>query len=455
MKISVFGLGYVGAVTALCFAKLGHDVIGIDINEKKVKMLNSGIVPVKEQGLDELLKDAIRNKNFFATTNAKEGILNSEVSFICVRTPLIKGEGLDTSEIQKVCHQIAKYLSKKKGKRHIIVIRSTVPPGTIAALEKVFIKHRLIGGKDFVLGANPEFLREGEAVKDFFEPGYVVIGCNDKIARDMLTEFYKEINAPIYQVSTETAETIKFVNNSWHALEICFVNEISSISKRLGINGKELIELFSSDTKLNLSPYYLRPNMGYGGSCLPKDLGALQEVAMKNNLKCDLLRSISKSNINQIKKSYDFVKNEAIKKKKRDIGIFGIAFKPGTDDLRGSPILYFIERFRKEGFTVKIYDPIIKKEQLDSIKNSYREIIYDPLLSEIMGLKKFNSLIERIEKMICPLDDVLASSVIIMNSKIPTNLLKKLREDQLLINTRAIIGLETREEIKAQYLEIW
>ena len=453
MKIGVWGMGYVGAVTAACFAKLGHDIIGFDINKKKIEKYNQGYVPIKEEGLNELFEEAVKKGKFKATDDATLTVLSSDVIFVCVKTPSYESGEMDVSAIMDVANRISSVLVSKRNKKHIIVIRSTVPPGTITRLEKMFKKKGLKQGVDFAFASNPEFLREGTAVKDFFEPPYIVIGADEDSAKT-IRSLYDKIDATKYKVSVQTAETIKFINNSWHALEMGFVNEISSICKELKMDSKELIDLFASDTKLNLSDYYLKPNMGYGGSCLPKDLAALASLSKTLRVDCPILDAISTSNLLQIKRLYRRIKNEAMKSKNKEIGVLGVAFKPGTDDIRGSPIIYIIEKLHADGFKVKIYDPIVKKEQIENIRNSYRDVIYDPLLSPLMDVKNFKDLLTDIEKMIMPIDDVLKCKTIVLNAIIPRENLNKLKKEQVLIKTRAMISID-KKGLKARYAEAW
>jgi GDP-mannose 6-dehydrogenase len=454
MKICVWGMGYVGAVTAACFAKLGHDIIGFDINKKKILKYNQGHIPIKEEGLDVLFAEAVKNKKFVATDDASLAVLESDIIFVCVKTPSDETGKMDISAIIDVANKISNILVSKRNKKHIIVVRSTIPPGTIGRLEKMFKKKGLKSGEDFVIASNPEFLREGSAIKDFFEPSYIVVGA-DKETADKICSLYDKINATKYKVSVHTAETIKFINNSWHALEMGFVNEVSSICKKLNINSKELLDLFASDTKLNLSSYYLKPNMGYGGSCLPKDLAAFASLGESLDVECPILESISKSNLLQIKRVYKFIKREIEKAGKKEVGILGIAFKPGTDDIRGSPIIYVLEKLKADGFKVKLYDPIVKKEQIENIRNSYRDVIYDPLLSPLMDVKNFKDLLTDIENMVRPLDDVISCRTVVLNATMPQDILNKLKKEQVLIKTREIILIKNLGEIKAKYLEAW
>ncbi|MBS3090568.1 nucleotide sugar dehydrogenase [Candidatus Pacearchaeota archaeon] len=455
MKVSVIGLGYVGCVTAACLARLGHEVIGYDINSRKISKFNKGETPIEEPQLKELLVEAIKNKNFAASLDANWAVYNSEISFICVRTPSGSDGKMDISAIEEVCDRISDSLSSKKGSKYIIVVRSTIPPGTIDGLKSIFLKKKLIENKDFILASNPEFLREGTAVKDFFEPPYIVIGCDDVQSREKIALLYSKINAEVYMVSVKTAEMIKFINNSWHALEIGFVNEVSSICRKLNMNSMELIKLFSSDTKLNLSDYYLKPNIGYGGSCLPKDLAALKKLGKDLKVDCNILDSISKSNLNQIKRSYKIITEEADNSKSREVGIFGVSFKPGTDDLRGSPIIYVIEKLKSEGYNVKVYDPIVKKEQIENIRNSYKEVIYDPLLSELMEFKNLKDLLDSIESSLSSLDEVIKCKTLVINAKLDEKIFEKLDKGQTIINMRAIIGISNINKIKAKYKEVW
>lgn len=369
MKISIFGLGYVGCVGAGCLSKLGHNVTGVDINSDKVDLINQGESPVIEKGLSEIIKEGLDKKLIFATLKYENAVLNSDVSFITVGTPSDINGHLDMSHIFVVAKQIAEVLKNKKS-FHVIVIRSTVNPGTNAEIGKLVEKiSGRVNNKNFAVVSNPEFLREGCAIDDFFNPPYTLIASESKKALEILRELYKDVNGEIVETDVLVAEIIKFVNNSYHALKVSFANEIGRICKKLNIDSARVMEIFCMDEKLNISSYYFKPGFSYGGSCLPKDLNALNLLAHDNYAQVPLLSSVDKSNEIHLNQAFDII----ISKKKKKIGFLGLSFKQGTDDIRYSPSLRLVERLIGKGYKVKIYDKYINLTQLMG-KN--KEILY-------------------------------------------------------------------------------
>lgn len=379
MKISIFGLGYVGAVSSACFASQGHDVIGVDVSPEKVKLINSGKSPIVEEGLEELIAKAIKSKKLKATNQVQEAILSSEVSIICVGTPSKSNGSIDLSFIYKVCAEIAGALKKKKS-FHTVVIRSTVSPGTLKECSSIISK---ASGKKlntgFGLASNPEFLREGTAVKDFSEPPYTIIGATCTQSEEVLKKLYEKIKAPFYSLKPEESEMIKYANNNFHAVKISFANELGNICKELGIDGSKVMEIVAKDTKLNLSSYYMKPGFAFGGSCLPKDVRGLTYKSRQLDLKTPLLNSLIESNEYQVQRALQLV--AATGKKK--IGILGFAFKAGTDDLRESPMVTLVETLMGKGYKISIYDENVMLSKLLGKNKQYIEQ-HIPHITELM-----------------------------------------------------------------------
>ena len=352
MKISIFGLGYVGAVSCACFAKDQHQIIGVDVNDHKVDLINNGKSPIVEKDLDDYIAQANKNGLLKATTDVNYAIKNSEVSIICVGTPSQINGNIDLSYIYKVCVQIGEALKDKEA-YHTIVIRSTVVPGTvkqcIGIIEDNSGKSHI---KDFGLGSNPEFLREGTAIYDFWNPPYTIIGIESEKSQNVLKELYKSVDAPLHILRPEESEMIKYANNNFHAVKITFANEIGNICKELGVDGHVVMDIVAKDKKLNLSNYYMKPGFAFGGSCLPKDVRGLNYRAKLLDVKTPLLNSLLESNEIQIQRGLQLIYNTG----KRKIGVLGFAFKAGTDDLRESPMITLIETLIGKGFDLSLYD---------------------------------------------------------------------------------------------------
>ncbi len=367
MKISIFGLGYVGSVSLGCLAQLGHKVIGIDVNPIKVNFVNDGKSPIVENEVPGIISEQRGKGAISATLNILEAIQNTDITFICVGTPSTVQGHLNLEGIFRVAQDIGAGIKNKQG-FHVIAIRSTVMPGTnekvTEIIEKTSNKKRSM---DFAVISNPEFLREGTAVHDYFNPPYTLIGSSDKRAIEIMSEVYKKIEAPLIIANIRTAEMIKYVNNSFHALKIAFANEIGTICKSIEIDSHELMDIFCRDTKLNIAPNYLKPGFAYGGSCLPKDLKALCTIAHDHYLKCPVLENIHTSN--EVYK--ETVLDRILDYGKHKIGFLGLSFKAGTDDLRSSPIVDILEKLLGKGFDIRIYDKNVHFSQLVGANREY------------------------------------------------------------------------------------
>jgi GDP-mannose 6-dehydrogenase len=380
MRLSVFGIGYVGCVSAACFAKAGHNVIGVDVNPTKVGIINSGRSPIVETGIDELISEMVAAGRLSAMTCACDAISNSDVSLVCVGTPSNTNGSLDLKHVQRVCQEIGAAL-KTKASRHVVVIRSTMLPGTIEsvvvpALEQSSGKQ---AGKDFGVCINPEFLREGSSLKDFYAPPFTLIGADDEETARLVTSLYADISAPLFVTSVKTAEMVKYACNCFHALKVSFANEIGNICKAAGIDSHEVMDVFAQDTKLNLSAYYLTPGFAFGGSCLPKDLRAINYKAKQLDVEVPVLSSILPSNRLQIERAVDMV----LQTGKKRVGVLGFSFKAGTDDLRESPMVTLIETLIGKGLQLAIYDRDVSLAKLFGANKEYieREI---PHISQLM-----------------------------------------------------------------------
>lgn len=367
MKLSVFGLGYVGSVTLACLARNGHKVVGVDIDDTKIDFINNGKSPVIEPNLDQIICEQREQGKICATSDSIETVVETDLSFICVGTPSTSNGHLDLKAIYKVSEQIGLGIKNKKA-FHVIAIRSTVPPGTN---EKVSEHIEQISGKtrdsDFAVVSNPEFLREGSAVHDFHNPPYILVGSQNSRAITLMKTLYEGIESAFIVTDVKIAEIIKYVNNSFHALKVAFANEVGKICKSYEIDSHKLMEIFCLDTKLNISPSYLKPGFAYGGSCLPKDLEALRTFAHDNYIHCPLLDSIERSN--EIHK--DMVLDIILQTEKKNIGFLGLSFKSGTDDLRGSPIIDIIERLLGKGYNTVIYDSHVHLSGLIGANKEY------------------------------------------------------------------------------------
>jgi GDP-mannose 6-dehydrogenase len=380
LKISVFGLGYVGSVSAGCLAYDGHEVVGVDPLPTKVDLINRGQSPIIETDIGEIIAATAKSGRLRATSDPVQAIRETELSFVCVGTPSQANGNLDLRYIRRICEQIGQALGSKST-RHTVVIRSTILPGTmhkivIPTLEEFSGKK---AGVDFGVCNNPEFLREGSAVKDFRYPPKTVIGELDQASGDILEALYKKLEAPLIRTTLETAEMVKYVDNSWHALKIGFANEIGTLGKSLGVDAHEVMKIFCQDQKLNISTAYLSPGFAFGGSCLPKDLRALSYQAKMHDLQLPILTSILPSNEVQIARGVQLITEKGHTR----VGVLGFSFKAGTDDLRESPLIEVIERLIGKGYDLRIYD---KNVNVASLVGANRDFILNhiPHISKLM-----------------------------------------------------------------------
>ena len=391
MNISIFGLGYVGCVSLGCLAKNGHKVIGVDVSETKVTQINSGLATIIEKDIDVIIKEEHLKGNISATTDFIEAILQTEVSIVAVGTPSSAKGHLNLDYIFKVAEHLGEALQKKE-KFHVVAIRSTVFPGTIDKFAKIIEE---ISGKksnkDFAVVSNPEFLREGTAVHDYYNPPLTLIGSADKNATDKIASLYNHLPAEVVVATIEVAEIMKYVNNTYHALKIAFANEVGNICSAMKIDSHKVMEIFCMDKQLNISPYYFKPGFAYGGSCLPKDLKGLQTLAHDLYIKAPVIESIDKTNDLQISRALEIIQN--IGKKK--VAFLGLSFKAGTDDLRNSPAVTIVETLLGKGYEVHIYDKNVHLSNLTGTNKDYIDF-HIPHLSKLM-VNDINHLVDNAE----------------------------------------------------------
>jgi GDP-mannose 6-dehydrogenase len=418
MRVSVFGLGYVGCVSAASFAGDGHQVIGVDVNADKVEAINAGRSPIVEPGLDELLSRCASEGRLRATTDTAEAIRESEVSLLCVGTPSRKNGSLDLSYLERVSEQVGAALKDKAG-YHVVVVRSTVLPGTthevvIPALERESGKTY---GDGFGVSVNPEFLREGTALKDFRKPPLTLVGHNHAADASGTIALYQAIDAPLISTSIRVAEMMKYTSNTWHALKVVFANEIGNLCKKMNVDSHEVMDIFCRDEKLNLSSYYLKPGFAFGGSCLPKDVRALQYRAKEVDVELPLISQILPSNKAQIQQALD----QVLETGRKTVGLLGFSFKAGTDDLRESPIVILAEALLGKGVALRIYDKNVSMAKLVGANKEYIEKQI-PHLSSLLC----NTIEEVID----------GSEVIVVGNQAPefVEAVKQCRADQIVID---------------------
>ena len=418
MRVSVFGLGYVGSVSAASFAADGHHVVGVDVNPDKVAAINAGHSPIVEPGLGDILGRTVAEGRLRATTDTADAINDTDVSLLCVGTPSKRNGSLDLTYLERVSEQIGQVLAAKSN-YHVVVVRSTVLPGTthemvIPALERTSGKKY---GEGFGVSVNPEFLREGTALKDFRKPPLTLVGHNHAADASGTIALYQSIDAPLVSTSIRVAEMMKYTSNTWHALKVCFANEIGNLCKRLGIDSHDVMDIFCRDEKLNLSSYYLKPGFAFGGSCLPKDVRALQYRAKEVDVDLPVISQILPSNKLQIQYAFD----QILETGKKKVGLLGFSFKAGTDDLRESPIVILAEQLLGKGLSLCIYDKNVSLAKLVGANKEYIE-----------------KQIPHLSSLLCnTIDEVVDSSeVIVVGNQSPefVDALAKARPDQIVID---------------------
>jgi GDP-mannose 6-dehydrogenase len=370
MRISIFGMGYVGCVSAGCLAEMGHEIMAVEPSANKLELINRGQSPIIEAGMDELIARMVQTGRLRGTSDWSAAIQGSDMAIVCVGTPSRPNGSIDLSYVLRVCEQIGEALAAKKD-YFTVVIRSTVVPGTVEEHLLPVLRERSQKqpGIGFGLCMNPEFLREGTSISDFYNPPKTIIGQWDEKSGERLAEIYKSVPAPTIRTSLRVAEMVKYTDNVFHALKVCFANEVGNICQSFEIDSHEVMDIFCMDTKLNLSPSYLKPGFAFGGSCLPKDLRSLSYQAKKADVVIPLISSILESNKQQVVKLINLLQSY----KGRTMGFLGLSFKDGTDDLRESPIAEVIETMLGKGFKIRIYDPNVSLARLVGANKAYIE----------------------------------------------------------------------------------
>jgi GDP-mannose 6-dehydrogenase len=432
-RISIFGLGYVGAVSLACLARDGHQVIGCDIDPVKLDLIRSRKSPILEEGIQELMRDVVDSGRVKVTNDAAHAVRDSEVSFICVGTPSATNGSQDLTAILRLAEQIGAAL-KPKREFHTIVVRSTVQPGTLE--EKIEPILEAASGKksgvDFGLAFQPEFLREGSSIRDYDHPPYTIVGGNCEAAVNAVREIFQHLEGRFLVTNIRVAETLKMSCNAFHALKITFANEIGRISQSLGIDSHEVMRLVCADTRLNISPAYLKPGFAFGGSCLPKDLRALAQIAKQNDLEIPMLSSLLVSNRVHI----DHAVDKILKLGRPRVGMLGLSFKTGTDDMRESPLVMVAKRLLGEGCELRIFDPEVHLSRLLGANRSYIDA-HIPHLGSL--------LCEQINEMIDPSDVILVG---LQQPALDAALQARVRADQYLLD---LVNLPNRDLLRCRY----
>lgn len=433
-SISVFGLGYVGAVSLACLARDGHSMIGVDIDHSKLELLRRGQAPIVETGIQELTRAVMQSNNVRVTDSVRDAILATDLSFVCVGTPASANGNQDLTAITRIAEQIGAVLPEKDS-RHVIVIRSTVKPGTIEEVIQPALERAsgLVAGRDFSLCFQPEFLREGTSINDYDHPPLTIVGSDDPYAVSLLKSVFGHLPCEFVQTSVRTAEMVKYACNAFHAVKVTFANEIGRISQALGVDPHEVMRLVCMDRQLNISPAYLKPGFAFGGSCLPKDLKALLYAAKTRDIELPMLANVLPSNAAHIEHAIDAVLSSG----KRSVGMVGLSFKSGTDDLRESPFVIMAERFIGKGLKLCIYDPQVNVARLIGANRRFIEESI-PHIASLMT-NNLETLIQEADVLVVAMKSPEVLAALQAHSK----------PDQLLLD---IARLPNRDAFQAQYL---
>lgn len=433
MNIAIIGLGYVGTVSLGCLARDGHHVIGVDIDPNKLDLIRQGVTPVIETGMEQLVRDAVASGRVETTNDIHYAIHQSDVSFVCVGTPSLHNGSQDLSAIQRVAEQIGTALKTSDG-FHACIIRSTVAPGTTEHLIRPLLEsHAGKGaGKDFGLGFQPEFLREGSSIKDYDNPPYTVVGSDSERTVAMLREVFAHLPCEFIATTISSAEMLKYSCNAFHALKVTFANEMGRIAQAMGADSHEVMALVCKDTRLNISPAYMRPGFAYGGSCLPKDLRALMRLAQDHDVHLPMLAGVAPSNRLHIEHATDMV----LRSGKKSIGMIGLSFKSGTDDLRESPLVVLAETFIGKGLTLRIFDPEVNVARLMGANRQYIEESI-PHIASLMS-SSCEEVIQGAELLVVGLND---KAIIEQVHALATS-------DQLVLD---LVNIPEKEKLAAQY----
>lgn len=432
MKISVFGLGYVGAVSLACLSRDGHDVTGVDIDDTKLQLVKDGMSPIVEKGILELMAAVVASGRVCVTSNAAEAITNTEISFFCVGTPSLPNGDQDLNAMNRLSEQVGDAL-KSKTRQHTIVIRSTVQPGTVKnKIVPILEKHSgKKSGVDFFICFQPEFLREGSSIKDYDNPPMTVLGVEDDVPARQLEKLFGHLPCELMKTDIRTAETLKYACNTFHALKITFANEMGRLCQALGADSHRVMSLLCADTQLNISSAYLRPGFAFGGSCLPKDLRALLYMAKRDDVDIPMLSSLLPSNRIHVEHALDFI----LQRGSRSIGVIGLSFKSGTDDLRESPMVDLVEKMIGKGLKLKIYDPEVRLSRLIGANKKYIDEAI-PHIGELMC--------ETIEEVV---KDVGVVIVGLQGDDVTTDLCRFTGPGQYVLD---LVGIDRRDQLQGE-----
>lgn len=433
MRISVLGLGYVGTVSAACLARDGHAVVGVDVDEAKLEMLRRGVSPIVEEGMPELVRSTVNSGRVTVTSDVAAAVHETDLTFICVGTPSKPNGSQDLSAVLRVCEQLGRALAEKQ-EYHLIVMRSTVTPGTLEErLRPVLESHSgKRDGVDFDLGFMPEFLREGTSIRDYDDPPYTIVGSRSKRACRLLRQLFGHLKCELHETSIRTAEMLKYSSNVFHATKITFANEIGRLCQAYGVDSHEMMELFCRDTRLNISSAYLKPGFAYGGSCLPKDLRALLYLAKERDVETPMLGAVGTSNSVHIQHAI----NTVLSKGRPRVGLIGLSFKSGTDDLRESPLVALAEHFIGKGLELMIYDEEVHLSRLMGANKRYIESTI-PHIADLMT-PDLRQLIRRSEVLIVGFG----------NETVMTVLKEEARPEQTLVD---LVRIPEAEKLDCQY----